>query len=88
MKKYILIAGINGTGKSTLFQTLESLKDMPRINTDEIVKSFGNWQNMSDVSKAGKICMSFEYHQCTFPFKYPTKLDTLILGGISTIICT
>ena len=49
MKKYILIAGVNGAGKSTLFQALASLKDMPRINTDEIVKSFGNWQNMSDV---------------------------------------
>ena len=57
MKKYILIAGVNGAGKSTLFQTLESLKDMPRINTDEIVKSFGNWQNMSDVLKAGKIAV-------------------------------
>ena len=57
MKKYILIAGVNGAGKSTLFQTLESLKDMPRINTDEIVKSFGDWQNMSDVLKAGKIAV-------------------------------
>ena len=57
MKKYILIAGVNGAGKSTLYQTLESLKNMPRINTDEIVKSFGNWQNMSDVFKAGKIAV-------------------------------
>lgn len=50
MKKYILIAGVNGAGKSTLYQTLESLKDMPRINTDEIVKSFGNWQNINDTN--------------------------------------
>ncbi len=57
MKEYILIAGVNGAGKSTLFQTLESLKDMPRINTDEIVKSFGDWQNMSDVLNAGKIAV-------------------------------
>ena len=57
MKKYILIAGVNGAGKSTLYQTLESLKNMPRINTDEIIKSFGNWQNMSDVFKAGKIAV-------------------------------
>lgn len=57
MRKYILIAGVNGAGKSTLFQTLESLKDMPRINTDEIVKSFGYWQNMSDVLKAGKVAV-------------------------------
>jgi len=53
MKKYILIAGVNGAGKSTLYQTLESLKNMPRINTDEIVRSFGNWQDMSDVLKVG-----------------------------------
>ena len=57
MKKYILIAGVNGAGKSTLYQTQESLKNMLRINTDEIVKSFGNWQNSSDVLKAGKIAV-------------------------------
>ena len=57
MKKYILIAGVNGAGKSTLYQTMESLKNMPRINLDEIVKSFGNWQNTSDVLKAGKIAI-------------------------------
>ncbi len=57
MKKYILIAGVNGAGKSTLYQTLESLKNMPRINTDEIVKSFGDWQNTQDVLKAGKIAV-------------------------------
>ena len=57
MKRYVLIAGVNGAGKSTLYQTLESLKNMPRINTDEIVRSFGNWQNKSDVFAAGKIAV-------------------------------
>ena len=57
MKKYILIAGVNGAGKSTLYQTLDSLKDMKRVNTDEIVRSFGNWRNTSDVMKAGKIAV-------------------------------
>jgi len=38
MKRYILIAGVNGAGKSTLYQILDSLKDMPRINTDEIIE--------------------------------------------------
>lgn len=55
MEKYILIAGVNGAGKSTLYQTLDSLKDMKRVNTDEIVKSFGKWNNLVDVNKAGKI---------------------------------
>ena len=27
---------------------------MPRVNTDEIVKQFGDWNNRSDVFKAGK----------------------------------
>ena len=57
MSKYIIIAGVNGAGKSTLFQSLDSLHDMERINTDEIVKSFGNWENASDVMKAGKIAV-------------------------------
>ena len=58
MKKYILIAGVNGAGKSTLYQTLDSLKLMERINTDEIVRSFGDWRNSSDVMKAGKLAVS------------------------------
>ena len=56
-KKYILIAGVNGAGKSTLYQTLDSLKLMERVNTDEIIRSFGNWRNLSDVMKAGKIAV-------------------------------
>lgn len=57
MKKYILIAGVNGVGKSTLYQSLQSLQDMPRVNTDEIVKEFGDWRNIGDVIAAGKIAV-------------------------------
>ena len=57
MKKYIIIAGVNGAGKSTLYQTIESLKEMPRVNVDEIVREIGDWKNMSDVFKAGKIAV-------------------------------
>ena len=61
MKKYILIAGVNGAGKSTLFHVLDELSGMLRVNTDEIVKQFGDWNNKSDVFKAGKesIILSF-----------------------------
>ena len=45
MYKYILISGVNGAGKSTLFHILNGLDDMPRVNTDEIVKQFGDWNN-------------------------------------------
>ena len=57
MKKYILIAGVNGAGKSTLYQSLPSLRDMPRVNTDEILREFGDWRNISDVMAAGKIAI-------------------------------
>lgn len=54
MPRYILIAGVNGAGKSTLYQALDSIHSMPRVNTDEIVRSFGRWDNESDVLKAAK----------------------------------
>ena len=41
MKKYILIAGANGTGKSTLYRSMDCLKGMPRVNTDEIQSQSG-----------------------------------------------
>lgn len=41
MKKYVIIAGVNGTGKSTLYQSMDFLQSMERVNTDEIVKQFG-----------------------------------------------
>lgn len=57
MKKYILIAGVNGAGKSTLYQSLQSLQSMPRVNTDEILREFGDWRNMIDVMTAGEIAV-------------------------------
>ena len=58
MKKYILIAGVNGAGKSTLYHSLdEEIQNMKRINTDEIVNEFGQWNNPNDVIKAGKIAI-------------------------------
>lgn len=57
MEKYIIIAGVNGVGKSTLYQSTPSLQDMPRINTDEIVRDIGTWKNSADIFKAGKIAV-------------------------------
>ena len=37
------LIGANGAGKSTLYQLLDSISDLPRINTDEIVREFGDW---------------------------------------------
>lgn len=58
MKKYILIAGVNGAGKSTLFRSLQTLQEMPRVNTDEILREFGDWRNTADVMAAGKIAVN------------------------------
>lgn len=40
MKKYIIYAGVNGAGKSTLYSS-KPIQNMPRINTDEIVREMG-----------------------------------------------
>lgn len=55
MKKYILIAGVNGAGKSTLYQVLQSLHKMRRVNSDEVLREFGDWRNPDDVMTAGKM---------------------------------
>lgn len=49
MKRYILYAGVNGAGKSTLYRTARYKDQMPRINTDEILREFGNWRNVPDL---------------------------------------
>lgn len=76
MKKYILIAGVNGAGKSTLYKTLEYLEDMPRVNTDEIVREFGDWRNISDVMQAGKMAVYKikEYFEKNISFNQETTL--------------
>lgn len=57
MKKYILYAGVNGAGKSTLYQTTKHKEHMSRINTDEILRDFGDWRNTNDIMAAGKIAV-------------------------------
>lgn len=62
MKKYIIFAGVNGAGKSSLYNNLlinapgENLGQ--RINTDEIVKEIGDWKRETDQMKAGRIAVS------------------------------
>ena len=55
IKQYIIFAGVNGAGKSTLYQTNSRLLTMPRINVDEIVREYGDWQNEENVLRAGKV---------------------------------
>ena len=56
MKKYVIYAGVNGAGKST-FYNMKSQYNLPRVNTDEIVKELGDWKNVADVMRAGKIAV-------------------------------
>lgn len=57
MKKYILYAGVNGSGKSTLYYSSKKYLDLPRINTDEITKTFGDWRENYNVVRAGKLAV-------------------------------
>lgn len=86
MKQYILIAGCNGVGKTTIFQTMESLGNMPRINVDEIVRKNGSWKSMRDVANAGKtaIKMMQNFFESGKSFNQETTLcGNLILQNIA-----
>lgn len=63
MKQYIIFAGVNGAGKSTLYQTFPKYGQIPRINTDEILRTFGDWKRTEDMMKAGKIAVR-ELNRC------------------------
>ena len=53
-KKLVLFAGVNGVGKSTLFNMMPEFFSMPRINIDEIAKELGNWKDSRIQIEAGK----------------------------------
>lgn len=76
MKKYILIAGVNGAGKSTLYQVSQNLKNIPRVNTDEILREFGDWKKPADIIKAGKIAVRMieKYFEEGITFNQETTL--------------
>lgn len=59
-KIFTIFAGVNGAGKSTLYNSpiLEKEKLGVRINTDEIVRTFGDWKNETDQVKAGRIAIN------------------------------
>lgn len=58
MKRYILYAGVNGAGKSTLYRTTRYRDSMPRVNTDEILREFGDWKDPADLIRAGKMAVA------------------------------
>ncbi len=50
MKRLYVFAGVNGAGKSTFYvRQLEDDKIYGlRINSDELVREFGDWRNAKD----------------------------------------
>ena len=68
-KVYILIAGVNGAGKSTFYHSDYNigcffdfcddnvLQEMYRVNADEILREFGDWRNTKDSMEAGRIAI-------------------------------
>lgn len=52
--RYIIVAGVNGSGKSTFYRAfLSYFINTQRINADEILRrNGGDWQKMSDNMKA------------------------------------
>ena len=89
MDKYFYIfAGVNGSGKSTLYKTNflnQNIKNSIRINTDEIVYSFGDWKSSIDQIKAGKIAIQLR-NKCFLKEKSFNEETTLTGKTILKII--
>ena len=89
MDKYFYIfAGVNGSGKSTLYKTNflnKDIKNSIRINTDEIVHSFGDWKSNIDQIKAGKIAIQLR-NKCFLEEKSFNEETTLTGKTILKII--
>ena len=89
MDKYFYIfAGVNGSVKSTLYKTNflnKDIKNSIRINTDEIVYSFGDWKSNIDQIKAGKIAIQLR-NKCFLEEKSFNEETTLTGKTILKII--
>ena len=89
MDKYFYIfAGVNGSGKSTLYKTNflnQNIKNSIRINTDEIVYSFGDWKSSIDQIKAGKMAIQLR-NKCFLEEKSFNEETTLTGKTIIKII--
>ena len=57
-KNFYLFAGVNGVGKTTLFNAINGdMKKSVRINSDELVREIGKWNSEIDQVKAAKIAI-------------------------------
>lgn len=51
---YTIFAGVNGAGKSTLYQADKYNRTEKRVNSDEIARLLGRWDDWSVQLQAGK----------------------------------
>ena len=57
--QYIIFAGCNGCGKSTLYEACKTNFKYPRVNSDQALLSFnGNWRLQTDRLKADRITIN------------------------------
>lgn len=86
-KIFTIFAGVNGAGKSTLYNlpSLEKEKMGVRINTDEIVRTFGNWRNETDQIKAARIAIKLR-KECINDGKSFNQETTLTGNSILKLI--
>jgi predicted ABC-type ATPase len=54
MPRYILIAGVNGCGKSTLTEMIPEFESIPKINLDTKIRELGDWKDKQNFLIAGK----------------------------------
>lgn len=87
LKNLYIFAGVNGAGKSTFYiKQLESLNLYgQRINSDEIVREFGDWSNEQDQTRAAKLAIKLRNHYITQGVDF--NIETTLSGqGILKLI--
>ena len=69
-KIYTIFAGVNGAGKTSLYEVLKNVSDLgERVNIDEIVQGMGTWRDTLIQIRAGREAMR--------------KINALIERGVS-----
>ena len=79
-KKLYIFAGVNGAGKSTFYINqleADSVIYGARINSDEIVREFGDWKNPKDQNRAGRLALKLRkaYIERGIDFNIETTLS-------------
>ena len=79
MKKYTIFAGVNGSGKTTMYKAIyyPFNKDEKRINTDEMVASIGSWEDDNLQMKCAKEAVKLirKYFSTGISFNQETTLS-------------